>query len=330
MEERSGNKRLFEALSLSVDDIVSSRLIRHIDEEITTAALLGAMASNIAWASALALDADLPPFSWVHYSKHNKKEESEAYTGADFSLIFRMDDNKYRAAVFQAKRAQNNEGNFKYCQISPARAGYPPEPQILRLHKYGLKILATEAQDKEQKSDEEHLITKGLDFVHYLIYHQKNAYASALCDHQNVIDRIQTEAANIQPEDPNSLESVKKAWNHFAHLTLNPSESTVSLRRLFWNAFSTPTTERAAGWIDLETPAAAGLFISETRRLMDVFEASDLATPKPTYDGGMDLGGMANKRRPLLRTVFPKLSAQPQPQPQPQPVSIIRKARNGP
>gem|GEM_PF-6669183 len=288
------------------------------------------MTSNIAWASALALDADLPSFSWVHYSKHNKNKESEAYTGADFSLIFRVDDNKYRAAVFQAKRAQSDKCNFKYCQISPARAGYPPEPQILRLHKYGLKILATVAHDEEQKNDKEHLITEGLDFVHYLIYHQKNAYASALCDYQTEIDKIQSEAANIQAEDPNSLESVKKAWNHFAHLTLYPYETTISLRRLFERAFLTPAAERAAGWVDLETPAAAGLFISETRRLMDVFEASDFATPRPTYDGGMDLGVMANRRQPLLRTAFPKLSAQPQPQPQPQPRSINRKAGTGP
>jgi hypothetical protein len=296
---------------LSVNDIVFSRLIRHIDEEITTAALLGAMASNIAWASALALKSDLPPFSWIHYSKHGKDEKSEAYTGADFSLIFRMDNNKYRAAVFQAKRAQSEKLNFKYCQISPAREGYLPEPQIIRLYKYGIKLLI-EAPRKHEEGDTS-LTDLKLDFVHYLIYHQKDAYATPLCDYQNIIDKLQAYATTITAKDPSNLESVREAWKNFADLKLNPSESTISISKLFKTAFLTPATERAPGWIDLETPSAAKLFISETRRLMDVFEGADFATPKPTYDGGMDLVGMANSRQPLLRAVWPKPSAQPQP-----------------
>lgn len=312
MGTKKGTRLLSAALCLSVDDIVASRLIRHIDEEITTAALLGAMASNIAWASALAIDVDLPPFSWVHYSKHGKNEKSEAYTGADFALIFRMGINRYRAAVFQAKRAQSNKLNFKYLQISPAREGYSPEPQMLRLYKYGLKLLAEMPKNENGNSDR-HLTAEGLDFVHYLIYHQDDAYAAPLSDYRLIVDRLQVEAVTRIAKDPDCLESVREAWKTFPDSLLDPGASTTNLSDLFESAFFSPANQRVPGWIDLNTSSAANLFISETRRLMDVFEGSGFSAPRPAYDGGMNLVGMANSRQPLLRTAFPNPSIQPQP-----------------
>lgn len=313
MKVRKGNKLLFGALCMSIDDIVSSELIRYIDEEITTAALLGAMASNIAWASALALDMDLPPLSWVHYSKHGKDEKSEAYTGADFALIFRVNDDRYRAAVFQAKRAQSEKCNFKPYQISPAREGYFPEPQILRLYKYGLKLLTGAPLEEEKKNDKDYAIKRPIDFVHYLIYHQTGAYAAPLCDYQKEINTLQIQATNIKWEEPISIESVIDAWKPYVDKMLEPLGGTIRLRLLLNSALLTPPTECAPGWIDLKTPSAVKMFISDTRKLMDVFEGSALASPKPTFDGGMDLSGMTNSRRTLLRKAWPKSSTQPKP-----------------
>ncbi|MEV5118439.1 hypothetical protein [Stenotrophomonas indicatrix] len=265
------------------------------------------MASNIAWASALSITSQLPPLSRVHYSKHRRGKESESYTGADFALLVRVADDKYRAAVFQAKRAKSSKLNFEHLHISPERGDYLPEPQILRLLKYGLLLETKSPRRNKQKAG----TAQHLDFIHYIIYQYNDAYYSPLSDHQGEINRVESLASAIHPQDPESIKSVREAWAPYIHDMLYPKSPSPSISRLLKSGLLTPASEEASGWLDLDSTAAASSFIKETRRLMDVFKGSEFTTPEPTLDGGMELSSMTHGRLDLMRMASSRMFIAP-------------------
>lgn len=269
-----------------------------MDEEITTAALLAFIASNIAWTSALLVDAQASPLSWVHYSKHKKDKTSEAFTGADFSLVLRLSSSHYRAAIFQAKRSESRKLNFKHLHISPERDGRPPEPQIIRLRNYALTILSrTPLPIGRQQWD-----TKDLAFVHYLIYHDDNAFCSPLSDHAPAIKGIILKDILAKEIVPHSIDLVRDFWSQNSESMLYPDPALLGkFSELLKAGVLSPPTNSPAGWIELESKAAARSFIRETRLLMDVFEGAEVAELEPTLSNHANLAVMRLGRSPMLK-----------------------------
>lgn len=289
-----------------------SKLIKHVDEEITTAALLGFFASNIAWTSTLLVDSDISPLSWVHYGKHKKDKTSEAYTGADFAIVLRLSKSRWRAAIFQAKRSEGESRSFKHLHISPARENRPPEPQIIRLRDHSLSILTKKPLPKGKPR----WSTEDLSFAHYLIYHDDDAYLSPLSDHAEEIKKIALANINIKIKAKGllKLDDFKALWGEYiGKKVLHPNADQVrkfsDLLRL--GVKETPEAP-APGWIQLNGSIEASAFINQTRLLMDVFEGSHRNELKPIVANRTDLGVMRKQRLEVLafaQAPVPKESA---------------------
>lgn len=288
-----------------------SKLIKHVDEEITTAALLGFFASNIAWTSALLADSAISPLSWVHYSKHKKDKTSEAYTGADFAIVLRLSKNRWRAAIFQAKRSENERRNFKHLHISPSREGRPPEPQIIRLRDHSLSIL----NSKPHLDGKLGWSTEDLSFAHYLIYHDDDAYLSPLNDHTEEIKKIALTNTQINSIGELNLEESRILWRMYPTKTISPAASPIrKFSDLLRLGVTQSSEEPASGWIELDSFKEASSFITQTRLLMDVFEGAHLSELKPTLANHSNLAVMRLQRMEVVPFATDRvLQAKPRP-----------------
>ncbi|MBK0025597.1 hypothetical protein IAE57_05460 [Stenotrophomonas sp. S48] len=298
---------LARALELSIRDVVLCKLIKHVDEEITTAALLGFFASNIAWTSALLADSEISPLSWVHYSKHKKDKTSEAYTGADFAIVLRLSKSRWRAAIFQAKRSESEHLSFKHLHISPARDGRPPEPQIIRLKDHSLSMVA----QKPLPNGQLEWSTKDLSFAHYLIYHHDDAYLSPLSDHTEEIKKIDLTNTQIKSKGKTDLDDVKALWDKVSgKKVLYPK--TIPIRN-FSDLLRSGVTEpqMAQGWLEINRWTEASSFIKQTRLLMDVFEGAPLSELNPTVINSNNLTVMRQQRLGVLPLAQPRVPQKP-------------------
>ncbi|HET7237721.1 MAG TPA: hypothetical protein VFI76_01755, partial [Terrimicrobiaceae bacterium] len=149
------------ALNLSISAVIGGGLCGRTLEEATTGALIGAIASNIRWASELSGAELADRCQWTLYSKSGKDLSSEAWTGSDFSLILRLSSDRFRVATFQAKRESNKRGGFSLIQISPHRSGFRPEPQLIRMLRH--------SGNYRQEASPAELISEA-SWVHFLIY----------------------------------------------------------------------------------------------------------------------------------------------------------------
>lgn len=238
------------ALNLSISAVIGGGLCGRILEEATTGALIGAIASNIRWASELA-DTELADrCQWTLYSKSGKDLSSEAWTGSDFSLILRLSPDRFRVATFQAKRELNSLGGFSLIQISPQRSDFRPEPQLIRMLRHSGNY--REASPTE-------LIAEA-SWVHFLIYragemsHVSLSNMAEACRLVCEFDERVKKAERSFYKETGGLYTnsyIKEKWKPFERRTYT-HEPLAPLLSLFECGLRTPVGAEAQGWRNLE------------------------------------------------------------------------------
>lgn len=103
--------------------LAHARVITEMDEETTTAALLGAMLASFTPAELVFRNANSPSprFCWASYGKagHVDTWRTESGAGADFALVVWKDTDHARLALFQAKRTETGKGGKVTTRAQP-------------------------------------------------------------------------------------------------------------------------------------------------------------------------------------------------------------------
>jgi hypothetical protein len=166
-------------------DITLSGVVRGVDEEAMTGALLGAMVAQVPWWAQL-LSEDPPGCTWYRYRKSGGGADSETKTGGDVAFLIRMGDGRARLAIIQAKRPGGETARvLQVHRISPAIDGHDEEPQFVRLRRYGQSLVGVEDEVDLSK----------LHFVHYALYLGSGALTVSL-DQLSAINAAYLNAVN--------------------------------------------------------------------------------------------------------------------------------------
>ncbi len=296
------------AFDLAIQGIVENGLSGIVEEETTTGALLGAMASHAPWAHVLGeCDSSLIPYSWTHFCKSGSNPNSEAWVGADFALIVRVDHTNFRAAVFQAKRAKNLSGGFDTLQIAPAIGSWPPEPQILRLARFG-------SQEKSSAG-------KVPDWLHYLIYEQERVSSISMMDKERgfrahlagILDssakavKIARGTYELTGTHMTKLEVAKLLEKSHSRFTpeIAAEDWIVMLRKGIESSSDHPIP----GWLSLKGVNDAESFIHATSAYVDVYEGSP---PKygPTFKNSQSIAIKETVIQKISNTLYKNPQAQ--------------------
>ncbi|MEA9559566.1 hypothetical protein [Xanthomonas campestris] len=290
------------AFDLAIQGILENGLSGIVEEETTTGALLGAMASHAPWAYVLGeCDSSLIPYSWTHFSKSGSNSNSEAWVGADFALIFRVDDTNFRAAVFQAKRAKNLKGGFDTLQIAPAIDSWPPEPQILRLARFGSKA--------------KYMAGNTCDWMHYLIYEENRVSCISIMDAER---GLRAHLAGIADSSAKAMKvargiydltgthmtksEVAKLWeNSKSRFTPEkPAEDWIAMLR---KGIESSSNHPIPGWLSLEGVNDAESFIQATSAYVDVYEGSP-SKYGPTFKNSQSIAIKETVIQKIAKTLY--------------------------
>lgn len=171
------------ALQVATVEILSLLSETSLDEEEVTYALLGSFTSNIRTFALEFPDTFCPQFYWQRYSKNSRSQGSESASGADFAFLIRLNDDRARVAVFQAKK-MDAQGRVDITQISPLRETADqgellPEPQILRLLRNAQYISGNANLD-------------AMKWVYYAGYSDHGCSCSPLSDHISTLENSRT------------------------------------------------------------------------------------------------------------------------------------------
>lgn len=250
------------ALNLSISAVIGGGLCGRTLEEATTGALIGAIASNVRWASDLAGPGVADRCHWTLYSKSGKDLSSETWTGSDFSLILRISSNHFRVATFQAKRESNKRGGFSLIQISPARGDFRPEPQLIRMLRHSGNYGNASPAD----------FIAGASWVHFLIYragsmsHVSLADMARMCQAACDFDEGQKNAERKFHRNSGGLftaDEIAKRWREFERQVYT-HRSLATLLSLFERGLRAPIGGDARGWRDLGGTDGAKAFVEAT------------------------------------------------------------------
>ncbi|QGL96412.1 hypothetical protein FEO90_06310 [Stenotrophomonas maltophilia] len=171
------------ALQVATVEILSLLSETSLDEEEVTYALLGSFTSNIRTFALDFPDNFCPQFYWQRYSKNSRSQGSESASGADFAFLIRLNDDRARVAIFQAKK-MDAQGMVDITQISPHRETADqgellPEPQILRLLRNAQYISGNANLD-------------AMKWVYYAGYSDHGCSCSPLSDHITTLENSRT------------------------------------------------------------------------------------------------------------------------------------------
>ncbi len=266
------------AFDLAIDGVIQNGMSGTIDEELTTGALLGAMAAHAPWCYAAWSDVEgAMPYAWTHYRKSGRDAASETYTGADFAIVLRTGPRTFRAAVFQAKRAKNKSDGFIAVQISPQIANLLPEPQLVRLMRYALAGQPLVGA------------TGAVDWIHYLVYaegvithvplNSMSPYCEQVVERTKQVSRMASQHLLLEGE-PLNRDGIRALWKTFK-LTYIPSPAAEEWKLLLGEGLFRPAGQSVAGWRELMGKSAAEAFIQETCPYADVYEGAPWANYKP-------------------------------------------------
>ncbi|WP_367381740.1 hypothetical protein [Stenotrophomonas cyclobalanopsidis] len=246
---------LTKALERSIHATISGGLSGIVLEETTTGALLGSISSNIR--SQMQNSPDLADMChWTQYRKGGNDFSSETWTGIDISIILRLGKEKFRMASFQAKRSANLKSGFEAIQISPGKGDYPPEPQLIRMLRYGIKY---------EPSTPIATSVSGADWIHFLIYSQDkmcheplssmNDYCQRVISFDARVKKLHLER-NASEKAEKILKRISEDWKLFDEKTHTPKEEN-SLFELFSAGTTLPPDAPAAGWKNISGIQAA-------------------------------------------------------------------------
>lgn len=273
-----GLRLLSVAFQLAVESVLETRMSGDVDEELTTGALLGGIAAHSPWLHKLASHDGLSSYIWTNYRRSGKDSASEPLTGADFALILKVAKDRFRVAVFQAKRAGERLGAFRAFQLSPARPGVHPEPQIIRLLSY--------ANNAEMSGS----VKESLSWVHYLGYQKRSIFHEPLSCMGSYMLKIKATNKYILSTDPccaNLTRSdIEKIWSNVRIKRNYKPESGLSpWIDLIKVGCLTPPDEEAAGWMVITGTNAAEAFIRATAPFARVYEGATSLEYAPIFRG---------------------------------------------
>lgn len=258
---------LNSALEKAVEATIAGGLSGNVLEETTTGALLGSIASNIR-----TLIAGSPGLSsmchWTQYRKGGKDFSSETWTGMDFSIILRLSEGKFRLATFQAKRAANKGGGFEAIQISPGGGEFPPEPQLIRMLRYGIKYDPAKPLEKSiAKASWLHFLIFGPDSIGHVALSAMEDYCQRVVLFDALVKKGQDENLFNHKIAP-TLEQTIEDWKPFERKTYSPAEEG-ALVELFHSGAMLPPGAQAPGWNNLSG-------IKEARDVIDAMKPDSL------------------------------------------------------
>lgn len=273
------------ALQVAAIQVISLASDSTLDEEGITSSLLGSMRATVPWFADIFEDTASPTFNWARYSKGSSSAKGEASTGSDFALMIHFSSDAARAAIFQAKRSKNGE-NLGIHQISPARNGKHPQPQILRLRDYGLSLLPSDATPKD------------LHWVHYCGYMNGSFFCRPLSALETLLLEYQTLSEEIDQKldvyrsslttdsNPNKkmLDKAREYWTTQEERTVDRSEPIIELAHLLALGAATPWGTPVGGWLTLENEDAIKAFRETASDVMTVAEATAGHSPKMVND----------------------------------------------
>lgn len=282
---------------LACNGFICSEYFSNADEETTTGALLGAIASTAPWCfQALSQE---PDFNWIRFAKSGNARNAEPSTGADFALILRVTDKLSRLAIFQAKCA-DNYGNFSVHQISPGRANQDkiPEPQFIRLMDF--------ARDVENAIPASEESIKLLNWVHYIAYEPdaiiatplaalratsehyesyrekaESLYKAKLAERYPNTGKRQRTTRRKSKEEPRVIDytvasSAEKSqvaadiWSAFEPESICSRDDGIQLLTLLTIGAS-PTMHRHPGWLELDSRMKLGRFLTAVNGKIDIY-----------------------------------------------------------
>lgn len=257
------------AINIAVLSIIAGGLCGGIEEEATTGALLGAIACNMEWLTHLYVKKNESEGSkadqtslcnLVIYQKKGGATSSEAWTGSDFAILIKISENKYRAAIFQAKRMEKC-GSFLAIQLSPGNEHCLPEPQIVRQLRYAQNY-------KGQPSSEIEEIEK-IDWIHLLFYREDSIAYSSLSTLSTLCSAIVKHNENFYLNESKAFvrtdtlkDRVKNHWKGYNDRTYTP-QHLHSFSELIITGVETSSEGEAKGWRSIEGKDVDA-FIKET------------------------------------------------------------------
>lgn len=250
------------AVDLAIKSVIEGGLGWNVLEEATTGAFIGAISSNIRWINEISQLDQSDNIHWTLYTKSGVDLSSESWTGSDFSLIFRVSEESFRVATFQAKRPANKKNGFKSIQISPMVGNLRPEPQIIRMIRHSDQY-ETLSLDSINNADWVHFLVYGKDEMLHLPLTEMKDY----CIEAYLFDRKVKIKERKHHEDSGGLYSKKKIgkiWKTFSHgHTYNPKKIS-KLSRLIQYGARAPAHQEVKGWKKINGRDAAAAFIDAT------------------------------------------------------------------
>lgn len=265
-------------------------------EEEFTSAIAGSFVATVPWFTDLSGGSFIPGFDQATYSKASRGSTGEGATGADFALLIYLARDLARVAVFQAKICQNGHTIYPH-QISPMRPGKLPQPQLLRLANYGLKMMGTHSQDSQ------------LDWVHYCGYGPLSSFcipldtiapaiATMRSHDDSVAERLAEEIKQIIEKDPNATsDSIKRParelWKSFKDTHLTRTNDSVDLAHLLAVGAAVSPDRDAPGWRKLQGNDI-DRFIRSTSELMPILSASVNAGPSSNLKDNQSIASVVS------------------------------------
>lgn len=267
------------ALNISIVSTLSGALSGFVNEESTTGSLLGAISSNIYWIRSLTEDS-IPKLHWTQYKKSGKDLSSETWTGSDFSLIIRIEDEQFRIATFQAKRAKNSENAFNSVQISPLRKPFRPEPQLIRMLRHGSNYLQIlNIDDVIDRATWLHFLVYASDKIVHMPLSMMSAHCRSMYAFDQQIKKLEDDY-HLNSGELFDVDEIKRRWRNFSPHVIAPKISR-NFFQLILSATRTPREADAPGWRTIRGRGPAEAFIEATAPHHPVFEAAAGASYSP-------------------------------------------------
>jgi len=250
------------AFRLSVISLMQTRLSERVPEETMTGAFLGAAASSAALCGDAFGDSTSLACSWVQYAKSGDSFKSESVSGADFALFIRLGRDKYRLAIFQAKRKRTATDTINLSQIKSDQEKSSGEQQFVRLRKYGEAILTKRSIASPALSQ--------FHWIHYLIYHPEELNCCAMSQLDELANQFSRPKPSISPDKDSP-----------AYGTVNLSSKNLEF---FANLLDRGATEpldtlSVNGWLSIESEEGAKEVAELLVDRLDIYYAEESSSP---------------------------------------------------
>lgn len=229
---------------LAVDGMTGSPM-SGLTEESLTANFAGRMAAQFTWAVECIGNEGGKAALWGEYSKNGQGEQSESQRGADFALVVPVSEQKVKVAIFQAKKARNDEADISQGGSKTAR-----EAQLVKL--YGTAQVIGEYFGL---SDDE-----SLAWVHYVFWREITKFPTSIS-----LAMLKPILADPKTVNLSKIDTSQDTRGSFADLLL-------AVKSMAATSEDKPIV--VAGWLQIDLEAAKYL-LPKLSALTDVIFADE-------------------------------------------------------